>query len=211
MLAFCYEYSATIIDYLPEIGFSFLPNFLASVLDGIVSFFSGLIATLISIFAATFLSFLVVLGLGSFFIELFIEKVLESRGMKSKLEIAFLPSLIRGLKDDFSKTIILLVISILLLIAGFIPILVPFVFLFGAFIVGFEILELPLLLLNQPLGQRIKASIKIWPKTLMIGLIFSIIAFVPFLALLLMPIGYVIAIDQIKEDKLYSLPSSSSS
>ncbi|MCB0339310.1 MAG: EI24 domain-containing protein [Bdellovibrionales bacterium] len=183
------------------------PGMIARITHATLSFFTELLGFIICAFVALIVSVLGALLLGGVFVEQFIERVLRDRGLLvDSLEEKGLGHLaavtLRSLIDEGRKVLFLCAFAVLMLLFGFLPGGPIIVFLFGAYIVGSEILDLPLALLRLPFRQRWKISFSHRLETFTIGLTYALASLIPLVGLVLFPVAYLVAIDRIKEWKL---------
>ncbi|MCB0318494.1 MAG: hypothetical protein KDD56_07030, partial [Bdellovibrionales bacterium] len=93
-------------------------------------------------------------------------------------------------------------LSLLTFACSFIPFLIIFPFLLTSFIVGLDIINLPLSLIQIPIRERIKIAQKHSLETCLLGALFTLSAFIPFLGIVLYP-GFInIAVELISSWKL---------
>lgn len=165
------------------------PGFLATstnwILGKVASGLSILLAGVSSIIGA----YIAIISLAGFFVELFIEQALKIR----KLEILHTPSFFGGIlrlvRDEFSKVLLMLSLGLVAFISAFIPILTPLSFILTSLIIGFELFDQPLILIGYQLKERLKIFRSHLPVIIVFGGLFSFTAIIPFLPILLLPIA----------------------
>lgn len=112
-----------------------------------------------------------------------------------------LKALARGLIEDCKKIIFVGIFTILLFVGGFIPILIPLVFLCGAYLVGFDIVDLPFRLSGKKFFERWRLAKANWGFVLSLGGIFTLLLAIPFATLILLPAAYLLTIEKLLERK----------
>jgi uncharacterized protein involved in cysteine biosynthesis len=163
-----------------------------------INWLAGGIATGISVVIAGMSSiiggYLAILLLTGFFVELFIEQALKTRGLAPVHAPSFFGGLIRLIKDESLKLIMLGTLGVISIVTAFIPVLSPISIILGATIIGFELFDQPLILLGLRFGERLKLFGKHLLVILALGGAFSLTAIIPFLPILLLPVGSLTAL-----------------
>lgn len=165
----------------------------------------GFIDMLVKVFLAGLIAILGAFLLSSWFMELLIEKALRDEDLISESKqslISIAATAVRGLKDEGVRLFYMLVIIILSLLTGFIPILFFIPILLAAFSFGFDLIDLPMALMELRFKERWRIILKHKLEVLIFGGIFSISLLVPLGALFMMPIAYYAAVLLIKEWKI---------
>ena len=158
------------------------------------------ISFLISILISGIFGILCMLLLGGFFIEMMIETALVKKGYElpefSSVNI-LIRSTLRGLRDDVIRLIYIIVLIIVSFTCGFIPVLFFIPPVLAAFLVGFDLVDLPLTLLEFRFKDRWGLIKKHLVEVLAIGAVFSAIMLIPFGGILFLPIAYLVTVEQI--------------
>jgi len=187
--------------YLPRLQIAWLPQWLTAWFLALGSWLGYFFTLFICSVLATLCSLLLTMFLASLFYEKVVERALSDRGLLATVPHSERPavwrSLIHGLIEDVKKSVFIGFFLCLLFAAGFIPILTPLVFLLGIYLVGFDIVDLPLRLSGQPFRRRWSSARRHWPDVMMLGLCFSVLLFIPLATLLFLPAGYLVAIDRV--------------
>ncbi len=168
-----------------NIGLNYLTTFFAYSLTLLAS---GLFSILIA-----FLSMNILTG---FFIESFLKEAIHLNNLSSPIEIGFLKSFLRGIKEELRKFVLIFFLILIIFITSFIPILIPISILLSFFLIGFQIFELPLLMLGNEFIPRVRKLLNHWPEVLAMGAIFTLFSIIPFLGVILLPVGYLASIKQ---------------
>ncbi|MEZ4753385.1 MAG: hypothetical protein R3A13_03635 [Bdellovibrionota bacterium] len=151
-----------------------------------LSWFAFILLTVIS----AGLSLITCLLLGSIFIEFSTEELLRLKGFKIPEHIGLKNltlTLLRSFKDDGVRIIYISLLGILVFICGFFPPLMIIAIVLTSFIVGIDLLNLPLALLETPFKQRLTLAHSHFIETCILGGAFTIVALVPFLGIILYP------------------------
>jgi uncharacterized protein involved in cysteine biosynthesis len=189
------SYQEFFLGLLPTLPRYFEGGFWGSAFEWLLSLSSWILSFLLVFFASSLITLLLAFPFLSYFLERFVEKVLERRNLSVANEVRFFASLRRGLIDEARKTILLLGFAALLFLGGFFPPLFPLVLLGGLFVSGFEIQELPLNLLGIPFPERIRYAFRYWGETLSLGAYFALFSLLPLAGILFLPIGYFMSVE----------------
>ncbi len=194
----CWKYGVTLLPNLPSILPAWTPQFLTSSLDAVVTVFSNLLGAFAAIVISSIASILITMLIASAFLELFVERVLVDYGLLKSLpnQLSFIGNLLKGLWEDLKAILFLGCFSVALLFSGLIPILTPVVFIVGAYLIGFEIYELPHKLTGKNFKQRWRSGREHTAFVLSLGLLFSALLVIPFATMVFLPAGYLVVIDK---------------
>ena len=185
------------------LSFSYKENFAEWIVGGyaswlVVSF--EWLSFLIGILLSGVIGILCMLLLGGFFIECLIENVLRKRGFNlpehESIKI-LIRSVTRGLRDDVVRLIYIVFLIVISIICGFIPVLFFIPPILAAFLVGFDLIDLPLTLLEHRFRDRwifIKQNLL---EVVALGAVFSVIMLVPLGGIVFLPVAYVVAVEQL--------------
>ena len=155
---------------------------------------------LINIFLSGILSLIVVIGFCGFFIEEFVDAILIEKGLKTgtPFSVGYLvSSTLRGLVDSLKRLLSLGIFAFIVFIASFFPPLYIPTLLLGAWLVGIDLFDMPLRLLNLPFGTRLKVINGHKLDSLIFGGYFSITLLIPFTGILLLPLFQWVACQRI--------------
>jgi len=194
IIAFC-GFSWTFFEYRHEIA-NLLFSYPAEWMETLASW----IGFIFTIFISAFLALLVALALGGIFIEGVIEHVLQERGLLSEKPFSlsgFSVSIIRSLRDDLFRIICFTFLSILFFIFGLIPPLALLPLLFGLFTLGYNLIDLPLALLEIPFKKRLRLAKQVWLELLALGGIFALLLLIPLAGIIFLPIAYLVAVERL--------------
>lgn len=190
------------------------PKFITLLVSWFSNGFAYLITLILSGIGSVIGAYIAIMVLTGFFVELFIEHSLKKRGQTPFQSPSFINSLLRSLKDESRKLLIFGILGIIIIISALIPILAPISFILGSLLLGFEIFDLPLTLIGFRFMERLKIARAHLVPVLTLGVLCSLVAVIPLLPILLLPVGYLTALRsaldwrEIKE--FYSSKSSSS-
>lgn len=165
-------------------------------------------------FVSAVLSIFVMLILGGFFIENFIDEALRKKGLHappSSGMAAYLNSLFRGLKDSLLRSLVYGILALLIFTFSFFPPLAFLVLLFAAFAIGYDLLDMPLSLLGFRAGSRLKLIMDHKLEALVLGALFSALMLVPLGGIIFLPLAYMVAVDKVAEWEPQTTPSISNS
>lgn len=170
------------------------PGFIISVISWLGGGLAYLATLIISGLGSVIGAYTAIMVLTGFFVELFIEQALRKRGQTPFHSPSFVNSLMRILKDESRKLILFTILGVIIIITAFIPLLTPISFLLGSLLLGFEIFDLPLTLIGLRFTERFKIIRQHFLPVLTLGALGSLVAIIPFLPILLLPIGYLAAL-----------------
>ena len=166
------------------------------------------LAFLFSIAISAALSLLTYLLLGSIFIEFATEELLRLSGFAVPEHDRFKDlawAILKSFKDDGVRLVYITVLSILMFVCSFFPLLTIIPIILTAFIVGLDLLNLPLALLEIPISKRLKLTQGHFIETCALGGLFTVCALVPFLGIILYPAFLNVSVELItrwKQQKL---------
>lgn len=177
-----------------DMASSWYGEILNKVISLFVSFISLLLAGLLSALAG--IAALSILA--GYFVECFIELALARYNLPKSTESGFIKSTLRGMRDELKRLVIIFSTLIIATLLTFIfPLLAPIALLLGIIIIGYEIFDLPLALIGLDLKQRLKLSREKILEVMVLGFIFTLIAAIPGLPIIFLPVGYLTAIRNI--------------
>lgn len=186
------------------------PQFIASSINWITGGVAKLISITVAGIGSVLGGYLAILLLAGFFVELFIEQVFKKRGLKPIHAPSLFGAILRLIKDETAKIILIALLGITALVTAFIPVLTPISIILGALIIGFELFDQPLTLLGLKFKDRLKMESKHLLVILALGAAFSLSAVIPFLPILLLPVGSLTAIRIFESwQEVYHLKTSS--
>ena len=160
--------------------------------QGIVSW----ILFLVNVFLSGIAALLLISIVGSFFLEQIVIEILTARGLSSGTDDpSWAKSLVRGVVDDLWRLVYVSLIVLLGFVSGLFPLLVFVPIVAGAFLLGFDLLDLPLKLCEKPFKTRWRIAREHWLELIILGGYFSVTLLVPILGVLLLPVAYLVAID----------------
>lgn len=162
-----------------------------------------------SIFASSLLALLIVVALAGFFVEEFVDKLLVLEGLKveTKISLSFiLKSTLRGLVDAARRFCYLAILGIVLLAFGFFPLLYIPSLILGFFVVGGDLVNLPLSLMGIKFGARFKLMRNHFGSCVILGVLFSLALLIPFGGIIFLPLAYGVAVLKIVNWKVQSIP-----
>lgn len=157
-------------------------------------------AVVLAFFAASIAAVLLVSIIGGVFIEGIAEFFLREGGIRAPEHTGVLSiakSVLRGFKDDVLRLVYIAVISVLLLLTGFFPLLAFFPILVGAFMVGWDLVDLSFALLEVPFKERWRLVKAHWGQVTVLGGTFLVVALIPLGAIIAYPIGHAVAAKRI--------------
>lgn len=158
------------------------------------------VVVILSIATASVVSLIGVNILGLLFIEKLLIKLMAKRGWLSEsTETNMLSAMRRGVIDETFKMLLLIAISIILLPLGFIPVLGFIAFVLGFFLIGYELIDLPLMLLGYRFRERWKMNCQQFVPVTAIGFWYSWLLFIPFTGVIFLPPFYVATLDVISK------------
>jgi uncharacterized protein involved in cysteine biosynthesis len=170
------------------------PGFIVTSINWVSGVLATGISTLIAGLSSIIGGYLAILLLMGFFVELFIEQALKTRGLAPIHVPSFFGGIVRLVKDESLKLLLLGTLGIISIITAFIPMLSPISIILGATIIGFELFDQPLILLGLRFRERLKLFGKHILVILALGGAFSLTAIIPFLPILLLPVGSLTAL-----------------
>ncbi len=170
------------------------PQFIASSINWVSGGVAKIISIVIAGIASVIGGYLSIFILAGFFVEIFIEQIFRARQLKPRHAPSLFGALIRTIKDETAKLFILGSLSIIALITAFIPAVTPISIILGALIIGFELFDQPLILLGFKFRERLKMSARHILTIVGLGALFSLTTIIPFLPILLLPVGSLTAI-----------------
>ena len=144
----------------------------------------------VNIFTSALLAVLAIYIFGSFFLENFVEYLLIEQNLLENASVSIrsiLRSCLRGLLDSTMVMLCLLLLGVFTLVLSFIPLLYVIPLILGGFSLGYNIVDLPLSLLEVPFRRRIKMAWSHKSEITVIGLLFSAIMLIPFAGILMLP------------------------
>lgn len=155
---------------------------------------------LLGVFVSGILALIVLSIIGAIFIELFIESLLVSRGLLDEQPFSLkriVRSTVFAIKDTLERLLIIGFVSLTLIVFSFFPVLYLVSLFLGVFLIGFNLVEQPLTLLQYNIRHRIKLARSNWREVLGLGITFSIVMLIPLGAVLLLPLAYYVAVERI--------------
>lgn len=139
-------------------------------------------------------------ALGAVFIQKFIEIVLSEHGVEVPQYDSWsqiLKSALRCLRQELARLSILAVLAVVLAMLSLLWILQPVVVLAAVFIAGYNILDMPLSVLEMPLGRRFAVAKRHWPVTGALGIIFAPLLVIPLVGVFFAPAAYYVACERL--------------
>ncbi len=152
-----------------------------------------LLAPALVVLGSTLLAFIFMSTLGAFFLDSIILTVFEEQGLRPKAVQSmhdFLTSTFRSLKDNLVRLLYLVPVLLLSLAVSFLPPLYIFPALLAAFLVGFDLVDTCLSLLELPFKKRLRIIFEHKLEILTIGTIMSLLLLIPFGGVLFLPFAY---------------------
>jgi len=140
--------------------------------------------------------------LGSFFLEKLMTILLEEKNLKIPQYLTLkgvLLAFIRSLKDELKRALILAFVGMILIFFGFMPLFYPVVLLGGAFLLGYNILDPPLALLEIPWRLRWQLARRHWAAVIVLGAVFSPFLFIPLGGIMVLPAASQVAIEKLAQ------------
>ncbi|MDC0358814.1 EI24 domain-containing protein [Oligoflexia bacterium] len=140
---------------------------------------------------------LVITLLCSWFMECLIEVALKRYGLLGEDDrslLTIVKSVVRSLRDEGIRLIYICIILLVAFVVSFFPPLYLIPIILTGFMVGFDIIDLPLALLEMPFKERWRVIRRHKLQTCAFGGIFSISLLIPLGAILLLPIAYYAAV-----------------
>jgi CysZ protein len=162
---------------------------------------------LINIFISALLAVVAALTLGAFYIESFIAELLNRKALLAEGQesiVKMISSTLRSLKDDVLRLIYILIFTILIMISGFFPPLAAIPVALGCFLIGLDIIDLPLVLLEIPFKDRWSLAKQHFVEITATGAVFSLILFIPLGGIFFMPVAYYVGVTKVAE---WDIPS----
>ena len=150
-----------------------------------------------NIFLSGIIAFLSMLLIGSFFIESFIELLLREHSLPlpdHKGIGAMALSIGRAIKSDLIIIIVFAFVGLISLVLSFFPLLSLISLLIGIFIAGYNLIDLPMSLMEISFNNRLSAALNHKIEVLILGGIFSLLLFIPFAGIIFAPLGYYAAV-----------------
>lgn len=191
-----------VYDVLPNFPRSWIPLWLISFFNFLLGLLANFMVLLLITFFSSIISILCTLIFGSLFLEVLLERLLLDHGLKNSAptEINFslwLKSISRSFKNQLIKSMILVSASIALLISAWVPPLALIVLVLSALLLGFEIIDEPLSMLQPNLRDRLKIIKSHLPTLVAVGILFSLLSLIPFGAILFLPAIYIVSVDRL--------------
>ncbi len=189
-------YGVGILTFIASVslGFAYRDEFAAFTIGTASGWLAQIIAygfVLVNFLLSGILSLVVVIAFCGFFVEEFVAVILVEKGLKQETPFTFsffIESTIRGLFDGIKRVLSLGIFGVILFIAGFFPPLYIPALLIGAWLVGVDLLDMPLRLLEIPFRERFKALKAHKLECLAFGAYFSAILIIPFAGIFLLPL-----------------------
>ncbi|MDD2230918.1 MAG: EI24 domain-containing protein [Candidatus Cloacimonetes bacterium] len=135
------------------------------------------------------ISVITTLTLAGFLIEKIVAHFLQQHGLHAPTG-SFWQSFIRSLRDDLRRLMAITMVSLIILFATIIPPLAIVALLLGAFLVGYDLLDLPATILEIPFSRRWQIARNHLLLTTALGFSYSLILMVPIVNILLAPTAY---------------------
>lgn len=154
----------------------------------------------VNIALSSVLALITTITIGAFFIESFIVELLIREGLFKEEDesiLSAIKSILRELKDDLKRLLVVALLTVLMLLAGLFGPLAVVPPVLGAFLVGYDILDLPLLLLKTSFRQRWGLVRRHILDVLALGALFSLFLFIPFGGIIFLPAAYYAAVMRI--------------
>lgn len=145
---------------------------------------------------------------GAWFIESFIHHSLTKGKFRAEIEleeVGFVKSTLRGLRDDGIRIVYIALIILLSFLFSFFPPLVFIPVLLGAFLVGFDLVDLPLTLLGYDFQTRWSLVKSHGLRVVVLGGCYSLLLLIPLVNIFFLPVAYQAAIFSIESWELPNL------
>jgi uncharacterized protein involved in cysteine biosynthesis len=163
------------------------PLWISSSINWVFSKIASGLSILVAGFSSILGAYLAILVLAGFFVELFIDQALKIRNLKILHPPSFFGGVIRLVKDESIKTLLLLTVAFIAFICAFFPLLAPLSFVLTSLLIGFELFDQPLALRGYKFSTRLKVLSSHIMVLVIFGGLFSLTAVIPFLPILLLP------------------------
>jgi len=175
------------------------PGWISYLVVGAISFFVSLLAWLASGVASAIAGILALTVLAGFFVECFVEVALKKHDLSTEVVPGFVSSMLRSLREETKKLILLALIGVILVFSSLIPLLAPIALVLGIFLIGYDFFDIPLTLRGFSFRDRFGLVKKHLLEVLTLGAMFSLTAIIPMLPIILLPLGYLSAVRNIKQ------------
>jgi len=168
------------------------------------------VAAILGVLLATILSLLTVLLLAGVFLEELVEVLLATRGLRPEEPetlSAIAGAFARAIRDDLIRLGCILGLTLLAILMSLIPPLLVLPAIIGFFLVGWDIVDLPLALMRVPFRERWRVVRGHAAQVVVLGAVMSLFLIIPFGGIVMAPLMYVLGVDRVARWGVRAVPN----